>query len=1345
MSAQDPAFPLVRSGWSTLAACAAVCALYSVMGAAGIWLLRRILAPGMAAIAPTLGLPWLPVGIGVSGLLLFGTRAWPGVFVGSCIVWGVVQGDAWGTVLIDAAGEALSIVLIARMLSAWHYRPSLSRYQDVLILIAAAALGRLVSSSIDIIATLAAPWLDTRTSVRVVLEAAGVVRTGNALTVSSAVLALAARWWANSAVGVVLVVPLLGFFTAASERRHLGTRAERWLWMFASLAWLLAAWTLHGSAPRVAILGAALVLVVWAARRFGVAIASIGTLVFSMAATLGFGLQLGTFAGVGGRVGIEVAWGFIGLLTGAGLFLSALLSGLDRAQQQSAASAERYRRLFFANPSPMWAEEVGSGRILAVNATAVSVYGHSEEDFLRLRSRDLWVSGDSAAEFPVPAGQHADHVIAATHRTASGNELEVEVTSVPVELDGTALRICIIDIVGERNELRLAVLNATDVERQRLGHQIRETLTPILTRLGAAADEILEAVGHNQSITRERLASIERDATLATKMCRQLSRDASLIHFVSGDLIEALRRLPEDLAVGGGPAVQVSVRAFAPVRLSLERSEHVFGVARDAVRAALLRRNVQSVRLDIDVTTEALEVTIEDDGLPTEPRATTDPAGVSAIGVRAAAAHARLDIESRQSGYNRVRVECRQTLDVAEPASAPPRAAAEAGQLYAPRVRAVDAPRTADSGRRVWLYALLLFLTYVASGAAGLMFLQYVDVRHVSFVPPLAVPWIANGVAVVGLMLAGLRLAPVVFVASVVLWGGIAHDPWITVIVDAVGETLATVLIVRLLALWGFHRSFNRFRDLLLLVGAAAAGRTLTGVADLLALHLTVALTPSALTPAMILSFSPNGQILDFTRQEFVGLARWWINGLAGVVLIVPVIVPLSRELRRVLASRWREAVAWVFALGVTAAAVASGPAPSWRLPALSLSFVLVAWSSLRFGVAAASAATLVLSLAATLGYGIGRGPLSASDAGEGAETLWGFIGLLAATGLYLTTVVAEYDKALRNLEALKARFEAFLEALPMPLYAYSDAAGRMTMVNDAAIRKYGYSRAEFLGLSPGALLADSTSAGPTMEKGGLTGRTVLWSVHRTQSGRKFEVELSVTPVNVGGDMENLCFVIDVTERNDLRRRLLEASDVERRRLAHDLHDGLGQILTGLSLGVTSLCRVMDRGGSPGIGGAEFVVEAIHEASQACTQILQGLSPLDSVGGDLLAALRNLPMQIPPQSRDKIVVEIAKESALTVPLAVREHLYQIARESVNNALKHADATRIKVIATITSAFIRIVVEDNGVGFDPAAGRSSGVGLLSLALRSDAVHAMLSIRRRAEGGTEVSCRCPQRDA
>lgn len=1341
LAAEDSVFPLVRRGWSTLAASLAVCAAYSTVGAAGIQLLHRILAPAMAAIAPTLGLPWLPVGIGVGGLLMFGTRAWPGVFVGSCIVWGVVQGDVWGTVLIDAAGETLSIVVITRLLIAWHYRPSVSRYQDALLLIFAAALGRLVSSGIDIGAVLAAPWLDTRTGVHVILEAAGVVRSGNSLTVSSAVLAFAARWWANSAVGVVLVVPLLGFLTSTEERRHRGSRTELLLWIVVSAAWLLAALSLQGPEPRVAILGAALVLVVWAAHRFGVAIASIGTLVFSMAATVGFGLQLGTFAGIGGREGIEVAWGFIGLLTGAGLFLSALLSGLERAQRQSAASAERYRRLFFANPSPMWAEEVGTGRILAVNASAVAVYGYSEPEFLRLHSTDLWLARDEALHSDPEAMPDVGLPSMATHRTASGRELDVEVTEVPVQLDQTAVRICIIDIVGERNELRLAVLNATDLERQRLGQQIRETLGPILARLGASADEILEAAASHSSITRERLATIEKDASAATKMCRQLSRDASLIHFVSGDLIEALRRLPEDLAVSGGPAVRVSVHSFAPVRLSLERSEHIFGVARDAVKSALLRRNVQSVHLIIDVTAESLEITIEDDGLPTDPQTRADVGGVSALGVRAAAARARLDIGPAHNGRNRVRVECRQTPEVAVPAAAPQPVAAQSDQLYVSNLPVVDRSRHAPDGWQVVLRGLLLYVAYVAAGAASFKFLQIVGSRHVSFVPPLAVPWLANGIAVAALLRWGERYALIILAASITLWGGVAHDPGVAVVVDAVGETLATLLIVRLLAYWGFHLGFDRFRDFVALVAAAAVGRAVAGAVDILALDLTIALTPGALTPAMIQSYSPTGELLDVTRLLLVGIARWWINGLAGVVLVVPVVVPLSRELRRLWLSRWRELALFAFALGLAAIAVAGGPASTWRLPALSLSFVLVGWSSLRFGVVVASAATLILSLAATLGFGIGYGPLSASETGEGAEVLWGFIGLLAATSLFLTTVVAEYGNALGTLEALKARFEAFLEALPMPLYAFSEATGRMTMVNQAATRKYGYTRAEFLSMPPGALQAETTASALSAKQRGFTDRTVISSVHRMQSGRKFEVELSVTPVNVGGDTEDLCFAIDVTERNDLRRRLLEASDVERRRLAHELHDGLGQILTGLSLGVTSLCRVMERGGSTGIAGAEFVAEAIREATNACTQIVQGLSPLESMGGDLLAALRNLPMQIPPQSREKLVVEIRSEAAVVVPLPVREHLYQIARECVNNALKHANATRIRVSATITLRDITIRVEDNGVGFDPAAGRSTGVGLLSLALRADAVRGRLSIRRRTMGGTEVSCVCP----
>lgn len=1339
-------FPLAGRRTSTLTACIAVCAGYCLTGVAGLWLLNRIVTPVYAAVAPTLGVPWLAVGVAVGGLLVFGVRAWPGVFAGSCITWALIQGDAWGPVLIDAVGETLSIVLIARLLRAWRYQPSLPRYQDALILIAAAATGRLVSSGIDIFDTLLAPWLDFRPTAPAILAAAGVVRVGNALTLSPAILTLAARWWANSTAGIVLVVPLLSFLAPGGTRRRAGTRAEFFLWMSASLVWVVAALYVSDAAPRVPLLAAALALVVWAALRFGVAIASTGTLVFSMTATVGFGLQLGTFAGIQGRERIEIAWGFIGLLAGAGLFLTALLSDLERTERRLAALLERSRRFAHAHPTAMWVEDLATGRVVLATAAAVDLYGYSEADLLRLNRRDLTVERESVTVSDGPTTDAGARFSTGTHRTESGRDIEVEVTSTDIDVDGTMLRAHMISVVGGRSDLRLAVLNATDLERHRLGQQIRDGLGPILARLGAAGDELLAAVGHDAAVVCDRITSIERDAVAATTACRQLSRGASPIHFVSGDLIEALRRLPEDLAVSGGPDIMVEIHAFVPARLSLERCEHLYGIARDAVRTALLRPNVRSVNVVVDVTPAALRVTVDDDGSPVQNEQDLKTSEFSAMRVRAAAAHARLESGPGDGSGNQLRIECRQMVDAAEPAAVAPTpepTTAEAVKINSPTA---DPARREGRDFRVMTQGLLLLLAYIAASAIGLRFLQLIDVQHVSFVPPLALPWVANGIAVVGLLLGGQRLAPAVFLGSVAVWRGFAHDPWLAVFVDAVGETLCAVIAVHLLTHWGFRRSFDRFRDLALLVAAAAAGRTVASLADVLALHLTIALAPGSLTPAMTFGLAPNSdQIFHMTSLELTSLQRWWVNGLAGITLVVPVVMPVSRELWRRLAKHWQEAGLLAVIVGLTAIAVAAGPSSAWRMLVLAPSIVLVAWSSVRFGVAVASAATLVLSLAATFGYALGRGPVATMDSTEGVEALWGFIGLLGATGLFLTTVIAEYEKTVRNLEASKKRFETIFEADPTPLFAYSEATGRMTMVNTAAIRKYGYPRAQFLELAPADLVADSMPAGVPQLVETPSGVAAIPSIHRTRTGLAFEVEEFVVPVNLGVETEKFCIVVDVTERNALRRRLLETADVERRRLAHDLHDGLGQVLTGLSLGAATLRRVVQRGDVPNAATAEFVIEAIREARRACEQIVRGLSPLQATSGDLLAALRTLPMQLPPESRDKLEVVLRAEFTVAVPLPIREHLYQIARECVNNAVKHSNASRIRVIATIAADFINLVVDDNGVGFDPVAVRSGGVGLRSLALRADAAHGRFSIRRRAAGGMEISCRCPQQAA
>ena len=431
-----------------------------------------------------------------------------------------------------------------------------------------------------------------------------------------------------------------------------------------------------------------------------------------------------------------------------------------------------------------------------------------------------------------------------------------------------------------------------------------------------------------------------------------------------------------------------------------------------------------------------------------------------------------------------------------------------------------------------------------------------------------------------------------------------------------------------------------------------------------------------------------------------------------------------------------------MMSVALVAALMIFGPPPSWRLSLLALGVVIVAWPSVRFGVGLASAATLALSLGATVGYSLGLGPFAPATPSEGPEVLWGFIVMLAATGLFLATVVANYDRAVQELEGLQKRYEALFEAIPRPVFAYGGAARHITAVNAEAIRKYGYSRTEFLNLTPDKLEAASFSAASSSNSPTVGGRTVRSTAHHARSGAHFDVELSVTPVDVGTTNEMICFVVDVTERNELRRRVLEASDLEHRRLAHELHDGLGQVLTGLALGLASVRRAIQERGNPSAADLSFVGKTIRDARQNCDQILQGLSPLDVTGGDFLAANRRLPAELPPHAPQQLEVDVRAGASISVPLRSREHLYQIVCESVNNALKHSTASRIVVTLDVTAVAITLAVADNGVGFDPHAGRSTGLGLRSLAVRADALRGRLSFERPKGGGMTISCTCPQ---
>jgi PAS domain-containing protein len=449
-----------------------------------LWLHHVANRQDVSASASPVAIPWLAPGVAVLCLMRYGIRAWPAVFAGSVVVWGVIQQSYVPLLVAESAGEALSVVLIVWLLKIWGFRPALDRYKDSLLLLAAVALGRMVSTTVDALSVVAAAAYASDGTVIAGLQSAGVVRTGRALIISLELFRFAGRWWLNTVAGCLLVVPLLALQTSRPLPRRGRYRLALATLSCGAALWIVGGFALPPGPLLPLMLLGALLLAVWATVQFGVAVAAAVTLVLALSATVGFGLQLGIFGGLNLDARVDVAWGFIGLLSGIALFLAALLSQREQARRQIAASAERYQRLFVGNPFPMWIEDAVSGRILLANPAALRVYGYDQAEFLSL------TGGELRSDVGMHTRDDGSSVTTERHRTALGVNLEVEVTRVRMAVGGAPVRICFVEIQSECNELRLAILAAGDLERFRLGGVLQNKLMPLLASVVLHANEL---------------------------------------------------------------------------------------------------------------------------------------------------------------------------------------------------------------------------------------------------------------------------------------------------------------------------------------------------------------------------------------------------------------------------------------------------------------------------------------------------------------------------------------------------------------------------------------------------------------------------------------------------------------------------------------------------------------------------------------------------------------------------------------------------------------------------------------------------------------------------------------
>ena len=405
-------------------------------------------------------------------------------------------------------------------------------------------------------------------------------------------------------------------------------------------------------------------------------------------------------------------------------------------------------------------------------------------------------------------------------------------------------------------------------------------------------------------------------------------------------------------------------------------------------------------------------------------------------------------------------------------------------------------------------------------------------------------------------------------------------------------------------------------------------------------------------------------------------------------------------------------------------------------LPLCLVALVLVIWAAMRLGAAVASVIPFLLALIESAAFIVGRGPLHAKP-DDALITIWTFILVVSVFGMLITSLLAERDAAFRRQAISETRYRVLFEASPRPQWVYDAATLRMVMVNQAALRLYGYRREEFTELGIEALEApDGAGARGQRSADELD---IGERRHRTRDGATIEVELHAQPIEFDGRAARLVFSDDLTDRNRLRGALLDASDRAGRRLGRELHDGLGQDLVALSLIARAETVRLTKGGVIDPQTLVFIESVALRAAENCRGIARGLSALAGTGGDLIAAIRQLSDRFGHDGPPAITVRVNGAAPLGLDEGAQDHLFRIAQEAVTNAVKHASARKIDVTLSASQRSVSLTVRDDGIGLAIPL-RSDGLGMASMRHRASAIGANLYAANANGGGTEVRVEC-----
>jgi len=343
--------------------------------------------------------------------------------------------------------------------------------------------------------------------------------------------------------------------------------------------------------------------------------------------------------------------------------------------------------------------------------------------------------------------------------------------------------------------------------------------------------------------------------------------------------------------------------------------------------------------------------------------------------------------------------------------------------------------------------------------------------------------------------------------------------------------------------------------------------------------------------------------------------------------------------------------------------------------------------------------------------------------------------------------MLLDVTEAGRAVQALR-RSEDFLRAIVTTAgdaIITIDRQGLIETFNPAAEHLFGYAADEVLGENVRVLMAAPyrDEHDGYIQRYLSTGEARVIGIGREIVGRRKDgtaVPLDLAVSEIGHDRGFTGILRDLSERRALEWRLAESQADERRHMARELHDEVGGHMTGVALLAQALHAELEGTHSPALGRMQDLLHGIDDAHRRLRAIVRGVMPVDAIPEGLMAALRYLVRQC--ETVSNIPCRFECDSAVHVDdPGTALHLYRIAQEALNNAVRHSGAGAITLTLQRDGDHLSVVVHDDGRGVTPPAPGHPGIGVASMQQRARLLGGDCTVRPRPGGGTTVHCWVP----